>query len=141
MVLSLASIIVTPFFGLENIHPSVLWQDAPALHNIFWNLRVPRTLAAWMIGAMLAISGMVFQAILRNPLAEPFTLGIASGSALGAAIYIHSGIVFSLWFFSGLSFAAFIGATVITSLISTLNNNALESISRLLIVGVILRFF
>ena len=99
VVLSLASIIVTPFFGLENIHPSVLWQDAPTLHNIFWNLRVPRTLAAWMIGAMLAISGMVFQAILRNPLAEPFTLGIASGSALGAAIYIQSGIVFSLWFF------------------------------------------
>lgn len=140
-ILSIASLIITPFIGLENFTPNMLWQDLPAVHNIFWNIRMPRAITAWLIGAMLAISGMVFQAILRNPLAEPFTLGIASGSALGAAIYIHSGITFSLWLFSGLSFSAFIGAILITSLIYSLNRNTLESVSRLLLVGIILSFF
>lgn len=140
-LLSFSSLLITPFIGLENINPTKLWQDFPAIHNIFWNIRVPRVLTAWLIGAMLAISGMVFQAILRNPLAEPFTLGIASGSALGAAIYIHAGLSFSLWVFSGLSFAAFIGAIAITSLIYYLNKSRLESVSRLLLVGVILSFF
>lgn len=140
-LLSLSALLITPFFGLENFSPKMLWEDLPAVHNIFWNIRAPRAITAWLIGAMLAISGMVFQAILRNPLAEPFTLGIASGSALGAAIYIHSGITFSIWLFSGLSLAAFIGAILITSLIYTLNKNALESVSRLLLVGIILSFF
>lgn len=139
--ISIAALIITPFIGMENISPKMLWQDLPAIHNIFWNIRVPRVMTAWLIGAMLALSGMVFQAILRNPLAEPFTLGIASGSALGAAIYIHTGITFSFWLFSGLSFAAFIGATLITFLIYSLNKNTLESVSRLLLVGVILSFF
>ena len=140
-LLSISAFLITPFIGMENISPKMLWQDLPAIHNIFWNIRVPRVITAWLIGAMLALSGMVFQAILRNSLAEPFTLGIASGSALGAAIYIHSGISFSLWIFSGLSFAAFIGAMLITFLIYSLNKNALESVSRLLLVGVILSFF
>ena len=139
--LSISAFLITPFIGLENISPKMLWQDLPAIHNIFWNIRVPRVITAWLIGAMLAISGMVFQAILRNPLAEPFTLGVASGGALGAAIYIHSGISFTLWLFSGLSFAAFFGAILITFLIYSLNKNALESVSRLLLVGVILSFF
>ena len=140
-LLSITAFLITPFIGMENISPKMLWQDLPSIHNIFWNIRVPRVITAWLIGAMLALSGMVFQAILRNSLAEPFTLGIASGSALGAAIYIHSGISFSLWLFSGLSFAAFIGAMLITFLIYSLNKNALESVSRLLLVGVILSFF
>lgn len=140
-IMSILALLITPFLGLENLTPNMLWEDLPAIHNIFWNLRVPRVITAWLIGAMLAISGMVFQAILRNPLAEPFTLGIASGSALGAAIYIHSGIIFSFWVFSGLSLAAFVGATLITYLIYILNRNALESVSRLLLVGVILSFF
>lgn len=140
-LLSFAALSATPFFGIENFTPNMLWQDLPAVHNIFWNIRVPRAITAWLIGAMLAISGMVFQAILRNPLAEPFTLGIASGSALGAAIYIHSGITFSLWLFSGLSLAAFIGAISITFLIYSLNRNTLDSVSRLLLVGIILSFF
>jgi ribulose kinase len=79
--------------------------------EIFWNLRVPRVLLAFLAGAGLAISGMVFQALFRNPLATPFTLGVASGAALGAALYIHSGLAFTFFFsLSGTSLAAFAGA-------------------------------
>ena len=54
--------------------------------NIFWQYRVPRVLLGALAGAGLALGGVVFQALFRNPLAEPYTLGLASGAALGAAI-------------------------------------------------------
>jgi iron complex transport system permease protein len=54
--------------------------------NIFWQYRVPRVLLGAIAGAGLALGGVVFQALFRNPLAEPYTLGLASGAALGAAI-------------------------------------------------------
>ncbi|MEW6250061.1 MAG: iron chelate uptake ABC transporter family permease subunit, partial [Planctomycetota bacterium] len=59
--------------------------------QIFWSLRVPRTLLAACVGAGLAVGGVVFQSLFRNPLAEPFTLGIASGASLAAAIGFLAG--------------------------------------------------
>ena len=61
-------------------------EHADAGHEIFWRFRVPRTLLAACAGAGLAVGGVVFQALFRNPLAEPYTLGIASGASLAAAI-------------------------------------------------------
>jgi len=64
------------------------FRDAFQSHhvNIFWQFRVPRVLLGALAGAGLALGGVVFQALFRNPLAEPYTLGLASGAALGAAI-------------------------------------------------------
>lgn len=59
---------------------------APSLDAVFWNLRVPRVGLAALAGAGLALGGAVFQSVLRNPLAEPYTLGIASGASLAAAV-------------------------------------------------------
>ncbi|MEZ4460826.1 MAG: iron chelate uptake ABC transporter family permease subunit [bacterium] len=53
-------------------------------HNIVWIARAPRVIFAAAVGAALAISGSVFQAVLRNPLADPYILGISGGAALGA---------------------------------------------------------
>lgn len=53
---------------------------------VFWTLRVPRTALAALCGAALALGGVVFQALFRNPLAEPYTLGVASGASLAAAV-------------------------------------------------------
>lgn len=61
-------------------------------HTLIWELRLPRILTAGIIGAALATCGVVFQAILRNPLAEPYTLGVSGGGALGATIAILFGI-------------------------------------------------
>ena len=53
-----------------------------------WDLRVPRVLTAMVVGAGLAVAGATFQGLLRNPLADPYVLGTASGAALGAAIAV-----------------------------------------------------
>ncbi|MBW2092450.1 MAG: iron chelate uptake ABC transporter family permease subunit, partial [Deltaproteobacteria bacterium] len=78
--------------------------------SIFWGIRIPRTLVAFFAGAALAISGMAFQAMFRNPLATPFTLGVSSGASLGAALYVRSGIAFSVAGISGISCSAFLGS-------------------------------
>ena len=57
-----------------------------SLNTILWQVRLPRVLLTFMVGAALASSGGVLQAIFRNPIVDPFTLGISSGSAFGAAL-------------------------------------------------------
>ena len=78
--------------GAEPLSPGQAWRewragldyaDAPTL-SILMHQRLPRTLAAWLAGAGLALAGCAFQALLRNPLATPYTLGVASAGALGA---------------------------------------------------------
>lgn len=59
--------------------------------SIFWGIRLPRTLTAFLVGGCLAASGTVMQSVLQNPLASSFTLGVSSGASLGAAIVIVSG--------------------------------------------------
>jgi len=65
---------------------------APMSVSIFWNIRVPRALVAFLVGGALAVSGAVMQSILQNPLASSYTMGVSSGSSLGAAIIIITGV-------------------------------------------------
>ena len=58
----------------------------PMLQTIIWKIRFPRVILAAMVGASLALGGLVFQALLRNSLAEPYILGVSGGSAIGAII-------------------------------------------------------
>src|SRR5690606_15358434 len=64
--------------------------DAAAV-AIIWEIRFPRTLLAALVGASLAVAGAVYQAILRNPLADPYILGVSSGASLGAVLAILTG--------------------------------------------------
>jgi iron complex transport system permease protein len=75
-------------------------------HTIVWQIRFPRVLLAILVGAALSLGGLVFQALLRNPLAEPYILGISSGSGIGAII----GILAGLSRFPGVSATAFAGS-------------------------------
>lgn len=70
-----------PFINLDTT-----WTIAQ--ETIVWNLRLPRVFLALVVGAMLASSGVAFQGILRNPLADPYILGVSSGAAFGAATAI-----------------------------------------------------
>lgn len=63
---------------------------------ILFSVRLPRIIFAGIVGASLSLGGVIFQAILRNPLADPYVLGISGGSALGAIIGIVIGVGFSL---------------------------------------------
>ncbi len=62
------------------------------LSGVVWQIRLPRAIAAAMSGGVLAICGVIFQGVLRNPLAEPYTLGVAGGAAFGAACAIVAGL-------------------------------------------------
>lgn len=71
--------------GSVSVPLSTLWDatDATA-YSILWNIRMPRVLLAALVGAALAIAGAAFQGLLKNPLADPYTLGISSGASVGA---------------------------------------------------------
>ncbi len=108
------------------------------LHTIIWRIRFPRILLAALVGATLSLGGLVFQALLRNPLAEPYILGISGGSAIGAIIGILAG--FSR--FPGVTFAAFIGsvATLLLILLMSSGQTILKKDS-LLLSGVMVNAF
>lgn len=73
---------------------STLWDKTtdPTAYNILWNIRIPRVILAAIVGASLAIAGAAFQGLLKNPLADPYTLGISSGASVGAVTTIFFGI-------------------------------------------------
>jgi iron complex transport system permease protein len=129
-------IVTAPFLGLsDHLTPEIERQ-------ILFDIRLPRLLLAFIVGAGLSICGLVFQAMFHNPLATPFTLGVASGASLGAALSVFLGVGFSLFGFSSTALFAFIGALVTIRFvygISTLNKGF--SLHTLLLTGVAISFF
>lgn len=110
----------------------------PMLTTIVWRIRFPRVVLAALIGATLSLGGLVFQALLRNPLAEPYILGISGGSAVGAII----GILMGLSRFPGVSFTAFAGsmATLLLIFLISSGRTVLKKDS-LLLSGVMINAF
>ena len=100
------------------------------LETIIWKLRWPRVILAGTVGGTLALGGLVFQGLLRNPLAEPYILGISGGSAVGAILGILAG--FSL--FPGLAMSSFFGSLLVLFLVLFLAGRH-ESDSRSLLLG------
>src|SRR6059058_6255779 len=76
---------------------------------ILWDVRLPRLISAFLVGSSLATVGVALQALLRNPLADPYILGISSGAALGAALAILFGIGTTVLAISTLPLCAFVG--------------------------------
>ena len=111
-------------------------QDA-TLEVIIWQLRWPRVVLAATVGATLSLGGLVFQALLRNPLAEPYILGISGGSAVGAILGILAG--FSL--FPGLTLSSFVGSLMVLSLVLLLSNRREGHSDSLLLAGVMVNAF
>src|SRR5437879_7067882 len=83
---------------------------------IVLEVRLPRVLLAFLVGASLAAVGVALQALLRNPLADPYILGVSSGAALGAVLPLQIGIGWAFAGFSALHLFAFLGAgaTIVT---------------------------
>jgi iron complex transport system permease protein len=79
-------------------------------YTIFIRVRLARAILAAIVGAALACSGVVFQGLLRNPLADPYILGISSGAGLGAIVAVISGFSWTLWGRSPIAVFAFAGA-------------------------------
>jgi len=111
----LGSVPVTPGDTLGILAHRLLGLDiartwSPVAETIVWDLRLPRVLEAMVVGLGLAVAGATFQGLLRNPLADPYVLGTASGAALGAAIAVLIPVRFVILEFGLLQGLAFIGA-------------------------------
>ncbi len=111
-------------------------------HFILTQIRIPRTLLAFIAGSGLAVCGLVFQAMFHNPLATPFTLGVSSGAALGAALSIYLGLSFSFLGINGITVLAFAGALLAILIVYGLSRlHHSFSSETLLLSGVALSFF
>ena len=78
---------------IENVVQSLMGNNTSDIqNNIIFNLRLPRILAAILVGSALAVAGATFQGIFRNPLVSPDLLGVSSGACIGAAIAILLGV-------------------------------------------------
>lgn len=107
-ILSIIVIVVSVGIGSVYIPPLDILQitfakifggslDFPQINvGIIWNMRLPRVLMAFMVGALLSVSGTVMQSVLKNPLASSYTLGVSSGAALGVGLTIFFGVSASL---------------------------------------------
>lgn len=110
--------------------------------TIGFSLRFPRSLLALQVGATLALCGAVLQILLRNPLAEPYTLGIASGGSLGAVIAIRCGWVATIVGVSSLSVSAFVGAICVVAAVYAITRGPRRLTSNeMLLAGVTLGLF
>ncbi len=142
--LTLACALITPWLGHHLTSPNVILRpmadDVDAI--IFWQIRLPRVLLSLLAGAGLSLGGVVFQALFRNPLATPFTLGVASGASLGVTLAIVTGIHFSLLGLSGTSLAALSGAIISIVLVYGIARaTGKTSPSTMLLGGVAISFF
>ena len=150
--------------GLENLiapllHPAQDPQQTAMAQQIVWEIRLPRTLGAWAAGALLGLAGAVAQGLFRNPLADPYLLGSASGASLGVALALaamgggagmlggsagnmmNSGVAVSVfsssvWVRLGLTGAAFFGA-VLAVMLTLLLSRGVGHTLRLLLAGVV----
>jgi iron complex transport system permease protein len=100
--------------GLGTVLKALLWGFGGAEHEmgqtldtIILSIRLPRVLLAALVGCALSVAGSIFQALLRNPLADPYILGISSGSAVGAVLAMMLGLAATSF---GLPLASFVGA-------------------------------
>jgi iron complex transport system permease protein len=155
VLLALAAVLVTSLlfaaaFGAVQLRPDDLlrmtlnhllgahftptWR--PQDEAIFFAIRLPRVAGAAIVGAALASAGVLFQGLLRNPLADPYALGVSGGAALGGALGFLLSLSFSFLGFSPVPILAFVGALVAMSLVYTLaRSGGRAAIVTLLLAG------
>ena len=113
-LIAVSVVILAPFIGANTLSmKDVLDVQAGGVDaKIFWQMRLPRVFIAFLAGSTFALCGMVFQAMFRNPLVAPSTLGVSAGASFGATVYIWLGLSFQVIGISGISLFAFLGAIV-----------------------------
>lgn len=139
----LLTAVLCPFAGMNRISISDIFQpmDTSMESALFWQIRVPRVLLALLGGGALSLCGVAFQALFRNPLAAPYTLGVSSGAGLGAAIYVRLGLSVAVLGIDGVACAAFLGAAASMGLVYGLTRSrGAFSSSSLLLAGVAVSF-
>jgi iron complex transport system permease protein len=136
----------SPFIGSQSIDYHNVLSYVNGEENpdgiVFFKIRLPRVIFAVITGASLAIAGVIFQAVLRNPLATPYTLGVSAGGALGAVIMIKLGIAFTFWGFTTIQTTAFVGSLLTILLVYYLSRREGKiSIYSMILAGVTISYF
>ncbi len=111
-------VIMHKIFGIGEVEK---FAEGTALHDIVWHIRLPRLVLALAVGTGLAVCGVIMQAIVKNPLADPYVLGISSGSYLGAVVALSTGVT-TVFGGNSVGVFAFIGAFVVSMLVIILSN-------------------
>ncbi len=141
LLLTAVSLIV----GTSSVRTSLGWLLSPETlaNTVLWDIRLPRTLAAWSAGALLGLAGAIAQSVFRNPLADPYLLGSAAGAALGVTVSLlvaDVSLTGLAWLGQvGLTGAAFVGACAGVALTLALSRGVLQT-SSLLLAGVVVTF-
>lgn len=136
--IALIAVLLALAIGSVTIPPLELWQviqgEGSALNRtLIVDLRLPRTLAAFATGGLLAVAGALMQVLLRNPLADPYILGLSGGAAVGALLAMLAGLGTLL-----ISGSAFAGAMLATFLVFGLaHGTGSWTPTRLLLTGVV----
>lgn len=141
-LICLMVLFTAPFIGSYSINISSIFNVNTTDNYIFFHTRLPRVTAGFITGGILAVSGLVFQSIFKNPIATPFTLGVAGGASLGAALYIFFAQSVTIMALLGQTVAAMAGALItifivffLSAVKRKLNNTTL------LLSGVAVNFF
>jgi iron complex transport system permease protein len=128
--------------ALSTGYQAITWQELQTNETarmIFFRLRIPRVLLAMIVGASLSAVGAALQALFRNPLAEPFTLGVSGGGALGASVAIALGFGASLGGIPLVFLTAFAGSALFVAIVYRLASSGPVFLpGALLLAGVVL---
>jgi len=143
VVMFVCSLVGTQKISLERVFAGP--GDEPGQntdYEILVGVRLPRVLLAAIVGAALASCGVVLQAVLRNPLADPYILGISSGAGLGAITAILTGLTWNFWGGSPIAVFAFAGALITVWLVWCIGRLAGKAqVTSLLLAGVVVNAF
>jgi iron complex transport system permease protein len=131
--------------GTSSLRTSIDWLTAPRVfdNTVLWQIRLPRATGAWLAGALLGLGGAIAQGLFRNPLAEPYLLGSASGAALGVTLSLLAADAsltgLGLGGQLGVTGAAFVGACGAIALTVALSRGVQQTAS-LLLSGIVVAF-
>ena len=146
--LAAAAVLLSPLIGSTSISLARAFDrsipfDENTDAQIFFIARLPRTLAGALVGSMLATAGVVFQGLLRNPLATPFTLGVSAGAALGAMLAITFGWSLTIIGIPAAPVASFVGSLMAVGIVYALASARHRGLSTnvLLLAGVTMNAF
>lgn len=120
--------------GIVGVVDSIVFPIPGVVHDIVWNLRAPRTFAAYACGGLLALAGALLQVLLRNALADPYVLGVSGGASFGALLALTFGAGAA-----AMNASAFAGAVAAITIVFGLTYRSGDwNVYRLLLTGVVL---
>jgi iron complex transport system permease protein len=139
LVLLAISTALAVSFGATSLSWRAIFAGDPTAHTILFDIRLPRVLLGALVGATLAVAGVTFQTLLRNPLADPFILGVSGGAAAGAATATAFGLAAFRGVVPAIAFAGACGATLVVFLLARRRDYV--DPTRLLLSGLVLNAF